>query len=297
MTRILTCSPGSTRDRRPVASGRVLCKTSPVVAGREGESGTSLSSASPHLPVAPARAAAANPAGPRLLTLIPGDAAQGLRHSAEWRRVVGAARHDHALHTGQYLSSRFPIPVPHPGGRAPTLWGRTEFNTLDMASESQWVYARLSFLIAETTAALSHSTGSVVLDDVGRTMSRLGARLRWDAALDLILADRLSAESKYEPGLFGRARDGLRAAFLSSVRDLRGRVLYAIEALTVVHRAALLGDSAARLSADPVSLTQLDDALTWFRCYAEACEELAAAYDPPPSSSRSRRAKRRPLGP
>jgi hypothetical protein len=162
-----------------------------------------------------------------------------------------------------------------------------------MANESQLVYKRLNFLIAETTAALSHSTGSVVLDDVGRTMSRLGARLRWDAALDLILADRLSAESKYESGLFGRARDGLRAALLSNVRDLRGRVLYAIEALTVIHRAALFGDSMARLSADPMSLTQLDDALTWFRCYAEAYEELAATYDPPPSSNRSRRAKRR----
>ena len=252
-----------------------------------------MSSASPHLPVAPARAAAANQVGPRLLALVLGDTAQGLRHSAEWRRVVGAARHDHALHAGQHLSSRFPIPVPYPGGGAPTLWGRTEFSTLDMASESQLVYKRLNFLIAETTAALSRSTGSGVLDDVGRTMSRLGARLRWDAALDLILADRLSAESKYESGLFGRARDGLRAAFLSNVRDLRDRVLYAIEALTVIHRAALFGDSMARLSADPVSLTQLDDAVTWFRCYAEAYEKLA---DPPPSSNRSRRAKRRRPG-
>jgi hypothetical protein len=165
-----------------------------------------------------------------------------------------------------------------------------------MASESQLVYKRLNFLIAETTAALSRSTGSGVLDDVGRTMSRLGARLRWDAALDLILADRLSAESKYESGLFGHARDGLRAAYLTNVRDLRDRVLCAIEALTVIHRAALFGDSMARLSADPVSLTQLDDALTWFRCYAEAYEELAATYDPPPSSNRSRRAKRRHLG-
>jgi hypothetical protein len=131
--------------------------------GREGESGTSLSSASPHLPVAPARAAAANQVGPRLLTLIFGDTAQGLRHSAEWLRVVGAARHDHALHPGQYKSGRLKIPVPHPGGGAPTLWGRTEFSTLDMANESQLVYARLNFLIAETTAALSHSTGSGVL--------------------------------------------------------------------------------------------------------------------------------------
>jgi hypothetical protein len=274
----------------------VLCKTSPVVAGREGESGTSLSSASPHLPVAPAGAAAANQVGPRFLRLLPGDTAQGLRHSAEWRRVVGAARNDHTLPPARNVLGPLKIPVPHPGGGAPTLWGRTEFSTLDMAGESQLVYKRLNFLIAETTAALSRSTGSVVLDDVGRTMSRLGARLRWDAALDLILADRLSAESKYESGPFGHARDGLRAGFLSGVRDLRGRVLYAIQALPVVPRAALLGDSVARLGADPVSLTQLDDALTWFRCYAEACEELAAAYDPPPSSSRSRRAKRRRLG-
>jgi hypothetical protein len=293
MTRIPTCSPGSTR---PVASGRELCKTSPVVAGREGESRTSLSSASPHLPVAPARAAAANQVGPRLLALVLGDTAQGLRHSAEWRRVVGAARDDHALPPARNVLGQLTIPVPHPGGGAPTLWGRTEFSTLDMASESQLVYKRLNFLIAETTAALSRSTGSGVLDDVGRTMSRLGARLRWDAALDLILADRLSAESKYESGLFGHARDGLRAAYLTNVRDLRDRVLCAIEALTVIHRAALFGDSMARLSADPVSLTQLDDALTWFRCYAEAYEELAATYDPPPSSNRSRRAKRRHLG-
>jgi hypothetical protein len=267
-----------------------------VVAGRESESGSSLSSATPHLPVAPARAAAPNQVGPRLMTLILGDTAQGLRHSAEWRRVVGAARDDHALPPARNVLGPLTIPVPHPGGGAPTLWGRTKFSTLDMAGESQLVYKRLSFLIAETTAALSHSTGSVVLDDVGRTMSRLGARLRWDAALDLILADRLSAESKYESGLFSRARDGRRAAFLSNVRDLRGRVLCAIEALTVIHRAALFGDSRARLSADPVSLTQLDDALTWFRCYAEAYEELAATYDPPPSSNRSRRAKRRRLG-
>ena len=209
--------------------------------------------------------------------------------------VAGAARHDHGLHAGPYKSGQANIPVPHPGGGAPTLWGRTEFSTLDMASESKLVYARLNFLMAETTAALSHSTGSGVLDDVGRTMSRLGARLRWDAALDLILADRLSAESKYESGLFSPARDGLRAAFRSSARDLRDRVLYAIEALTVIHRAALFGDSMARLRADPVSLTHLDDALTWFRCYAEAYEELSATYDPPPSSNRSRRAKRRRL--
>lgn len=190
-----------------------------------------------------------------------------LRGVSAWRQIAEAAERDHTLR-------QVGMGVAHPGDGAPTLWGRTDFTMSDLAVDSQWVYARLSFLIKETTAALSGSTGSSVLDDIGRVMSMLGARLRWDAALDLILADRLIAESRYAVGPLSYLPEALRPALVDGVPELRARVLYAIDALTLIHHAALDGDRVTRLSAEPVTMPQLDDALTWFRCYAEAHRDL-----------------------
>jgi hypothetical protein len=99
--------------------------------------------------------------------------------------------------------------------------------------------------------------------------------LLWNAAIDLILADRLVAESRYSWSFFSREMWSGTTFQAEGVNELRGRVLYVIEALSLIHHEALSSERALRLSSEPVSTPPLEDALEWFRSFAAAADELA----------------------
>lgn len=205
-------------------------------------------------------------------------APSGLTVAFRWFSVVDSTYADHRL-TDRHFNV---VSEPNAKGQSEYLW------TEKLTNESHRVLKRLSFLISEVSEALETDDGSVVVDGLAQTMRQIAVPLLWDAALDLQLADHALAEAAFQSGAKTEAFRTARAwadAPPGAV-ELRARVLYAIEGLALIYGSAIERRIEIRLGEESFASAQLEDALNWFRCYAEVHAEARAALDPPKSLTR-----------
>lgn len=193
--------------------------------------------------------------------------------NARWRGMAAMASHDPSL-KGYVPPVRFPIDYGQP------LLGRADYTFKDFDPCGQWVYIRLHYLVTNVVTILASAEGSHPLSSVRVALDKYRDLLLWNAAADLILAQRIVAAEEYNP-LRNLMGPSLKPIAVNGVAELRGRVLYIVDALDLIYRLALQCERFQRSQEQVIITSELEDALAWFQSFMEVAERMREPEEEP----------------
>jgi hypothetical protein len=182
-----------------------------------------------------------------------------------WNAIVAAACQD------RRLQGNTPSYFEEPNG---DYSNRRCIYLKDLLNPSTWICARLHYLITNVTRNVVVYRDSAVIAEISRLLATTAAQLKWDALCDIQLADNLFSEVNYNSRLEAFLKSRQPWHGMQEVIDLRSRVVYLLEVLTLLYDITLRGAAAERLQQGQSDIRELQEACEWLGAYATKLAEL-----------------------
>lgn len=184
----------------------------------------------------------------------------------QWRVMATIASQDPEL-TG------YNCPIVFPANCSTALLNRTTYSLQELGNDGRWIYCRLHYLVGTVLAVLDGVDDSHTLASVRASLEESQDLLLWEAAGDLILARKIIEAEKYNP-VRSLLSPTLRPLAIDGVAELRGRVLYIIEALELIYKQMLQCERMRRSQQQTRITDELQAAVTWFETFREIAENM-----------------------
>lgn len=205
--------------------------------------------------------------------------------NTRWQATAVMASQDASL-------KGYHCPIVFPTGYGDALLGSTSYTLKDLDFNGQWTYCRLHYLVRTVVASLADADASHPLGSVRVTLGKYQDLLLWNAAADLILAQKIVDAENY--GLVRNLMSSsIKPIAIDGVAELRGRVLYIIDALDLIYRRILQCERFRRTQAQVIITSELEDALCWFQAFMEVAESMRESEEEPLPTSVWHRFRRR----